>query len=136
MITSMNEEKMLAIVANGEEERRALTQLFASEGFPVEAYRSVDDFEQRGETSALGCLIVDLDHSEGELLVEFATEWSRKLPVVVIASEEGRLPQDPLLPTLSRQAGDSRLLYLVYGAMGEPEVQGILCGSPLWLRRA
>jgi hypothetical protein len=132
----MNEEKILAIVAGGREERRAMTTLFQSEGFPVESYAGIAEFGKRSDANTLGCVVVDLDQSSGPELLAFANEWSRMLPVIVIASDADRLPQDPLLPSLAKDVGETRLLYLVYGAMSEPGVQGILCGSPLWLRRA
>ena len=98
------------------------------------------DFEQGEDFSAFGCLIIDLDAAGGEAgeqaLTQFAMEWSRKLPVIVIATDEKRLPSDPLLPTFSKDAGETRLLYLVYGAMTEPNLQGILRCSPEWIRRA
>jgi hypothetical protein len=140
IVFSMKEHKFVAIVAHGEPERQTLNRLFVSEGFPVEAYSGVRDFEQAGDLSDFGCLIIDLDAARGEAgeqaLTQFATEWSRKLPVIVVATDEKRLPLDPFLPTLSKDAGETRLLYLVYGAIGEPGSQGILRCSPQWIRRA
>ena len=140
IVFRMKEHKFVAIVAHGEPERRTLNRLFVAEGFPVEAYSGVRDFEQGEDFSAFGCLIIDLDAAGGEAgeqaLTQFAMEWSRKLPVIVVATDEKRLPADPLLPTFSKDAGETRLLYLVYGAMTEPNLQGILRCSPEWIRRA
>lgn len=139
MLFSMQEDKFVAIVAPGASERRTLNRLFVSEGFPVETFGRMGEFVNGGDTSMFGCLIVDLDEAGGELrehsLVRFATRWSRELPVIVIASDEDRLPEDPLLPTLGKSAGETRLLYLVYGALSEPGLLGIQRCSPLRVRR-
>lgn len=132
------QDKFVAIVASGPSERRTLNRLFVSEGFPVETFGSMREFNDGGDMSMFGCLIVDLDEAGGaaaELsLVQFATRWSRELPVIVIATDEGRLPGDPLLPAVAKSAGETRLLYLVYGALSEPSSLGIQRCSPLRVR--
>ncbi len=122
MVSAMNSENTVAIVAPNASERRSLSQLLVSEGFPVEAFSSPEEF---GIVPVrCGCLIVDLDlpgDDAGEQsLLNFATRWSRELPVIVMASDPTRLPDDPLLPGIAKSARENRLLYLIYGALSEP----------------
>ena len=122
MVSGMNSEVTVAIVAPKASERHTLSQLLVSEGFPVEAFSSAEEFGSA--PTRCGCMIVDLDLPEDgdaeRSLLNFATRWSRELCVIVIASDPNRLPDDPLLPGIARSAGENHLLYLIYGALSEP----------------
>ena len=111
----MNSENTVAIVVPNTSERRSLSQLLVSEGFPVEPFASAEDFGI--VPTRCGCLIVDLDlpgDDAGERsLLDFATRWSREFPVIVIASDPTRLPDNPLLPGITKSD-------LIYGALSEP----------------
>jgi hypothetical protein len=122
MVCGMNSENIVAIVAPKATERRSLSQLLASEGFLVEAFSSPEEFGR--VPTRCGCMIVDLDlpgdDAAERSLLNFTTRWSRELPVIVIASDPNRLPDDPLLPGIAKSAGENHLLYLIYGALSEP----------------
>jgi CheY-like chemotaxis protein len=122
MVCGMNSENTVAIVAPNATERRSLSQLLASEGFSVEAFSSVEKFGIIPTRS--GCMIVDLDlpgdDAAEQSLLNFAKRRSRELPVIVIASDPNRLPDDSLLPGIAKSAGENHLLYLIYGALSEP----------------
>ena len=127
MVAAVNSEPTVAIVVPPPLERHSLQQLLVSEGFPVDAFPHPEGFLKCPIPTAYGCLIVDLDHPEGaacvQPLINFAMRWSRELPVILIASDPTRLPRDPGLPGIEKSAGDTRLLYLVYGALSEPPSQ-------------
>jgi DNA-binding NtrC family response regulator len=119
----MNSDKSIAIVALNKAERRSLNELLTSEGFPVEAFSPGEESLHALDPAKYGCLIVDLDHSGGypgeQTLIDSAKEWSRELPVIVTASHSTQLPRHPQLPTVAKSAGETRLLYLVYGALSQ-----------------
>lgn len=122
---SMNTGQTVAIVVSEAFDRTYLHELLVAEGFVVESFAHPQDFiDSIGSASSQGCLIVDLDDSGGDShqgsLLRFATRWSRELPTIAIASDPSIHPPDPLLPTISKAAGESHLLYLLYGALSEP----------------
>lgn len=121
---TMNTEKTVAIVVADDFDRMELHELLIAEGFATEPFSSPDEFIDAIGASSRGALVVDLDHSGNdfppEALLDFANRWSRELPTIAIASEPSHLPRDPLLPIISRAAGESHLLYFLYGAMSEP----------------
>ena len=121
--TIMNSDKPIAIVASSRVERRSLSELLTSEGFPVEAFSPGEESLDALDPAKYGCLIVDLDHSGGyageQTLIDSAKQWSRELPVVVIASHPTQLPRNSHLAAVAKSVGETQLLYLVYGALSQ-----------------
>lgn len=117
-------EKLVAIVVPAKTERRSLSRVLTAEGFLVESFSPGAESLHAINPANYGCMIVDLDHSGGysgeQTLLDAAREWSRELPVIVIASHSTRLPREAGLPMVAKSAGETSLLYLVYGALSEP----------------
>ena len=124
MVRAVIPEQTVAIVVPNPSERRTLHQLLVSEGFPVDVFPHPEGFLSCHAPAAYGCMIMDLDHpgdpARAQSFINFARRWSRELPVILLASDPSRLPRDPSLPGIGKSAGDTRLLYLVYGALSEP----------------
>ena len=121
----MNSDKTVAIVASNSSERHSLNRLLASEGFLVEPFPGPEAFLNRIDLTEYGCLIVDVDfpaeEAAGEIPLDFARRLSKTLPVI-ITSDPSRLPRDFPVPCLSKGTEENRLLYHLYGALGQAPV--------------
>ena len=119
----MTTEKHVVIVMPNPSERRSLGKLLREEGFQVETCGNMRDFSSRVNLSACGCLIIDdalfQHHLPAQTAPEFARHWSQSMPVILLASDDATLRQIRPFAGLPKSAPEHRLLYLVYGALGQ-----------------
>jgi len=59
-MAELENAKMVAVVDDDESWRAALQRLLRSEGFPVQAFASAEDFLKSGQQHETGCLITDI----------------------------------------------------------------------------
>lgn len=119
----MKRDKTIALVVPGNTERRQLNSLLAAEGFLVESFGQREEFVSDIDLAECGCLILDVDLAGGSTpdwkLLEFASRWSSRLPIIVLSSDPSQLPTALPFEVASKEAGEIPLLSRLYGVLDQ-----------------
>lgn len=81
---------MIYVVDDDESVRKALSRLFRSVGYSVEAYDSALSFITDCSIQSQACLVLDISMPgmTGLELVDYLNERSREIPIVLITAQE------------------------------------------------